>query len=163
MLNHRWQQFIKAIGMPELGDDPRFATLPNRSQNRYILAEIVQEWIAKKFQNRDDAIKFFRDIGVIAAPVLTVAEAVEHPQFKSRGMMETVEVPDVGPIPLPKAPFHMSKTPPRIPQKVALLGEDNREILGKCLGYNADTVGALLSSGVLGQDPALAQRGSTDG
>ena len=163
VLNHRWQQFIKAIGMPELGEDPRFTTLPNRSQNRYVLADIVQKWIAKRFQNRDDAIKFFRDIGVIAAPVLTVAEAVEHPQFKSRGMMETVEVLDHGPIPLPKAPFHMSRTPPRIPPRVALLGEDNREILSKCLGYNADTVGNLLSSGVLGQDPALAQRGSTGG
>ena len=112
----------------------------------------------QRTSNRDDAIKFFRDIGVIAAPVLTVAEAVDHPQFKSRGMMETVAVRDHGPIPLPKAPFHMSRTPPRIPPKIALLGEDNREILGQCLGYKGDTVDALLSSGVLGQDPAMADR-----
>jgi crotonobetainyl-CoA:carnitine CoA-transferase CaiB-like acyl-CoA transferase len=145
--------------MPELREGPRFAALPDRSQNRYVLAEIVQEWIEKHFQTRDEAINFFRAAGLIAAPVLTVAEAVNHPQFKSRGVMDTIEVLDFGPVALPKAPFHMSKTPSRIPPRVALLGEDNREILGKCLGYTDDTVAALQESGVLGQDPALARRG----
>jgi hypothetical protein len=39
-----------------------------------------------------------------------------------------------------------------------MLGEDNREILGMCLGYTDDKVAALLESGVLGQDPTLARR-----
>jgi crotonobetainyl-CoA:carnitine CoA-transferase CaiB-like acyl-CoA transferase len=49
----------------------------------------------------------------------------------------------------------MSRTPPRIPPKVAMLGEDNNEILGKYLGYGADTIAALLKTGVLAQDPTL--------
>ena len=158
VLNHRWQQFTDAIAMPQLREDPRFAALPDRSQNRYILAEIVQEWIEQHFKTRDEAIQFFRDSGLIAAPVLTVAEAVNHPQFQSRGVMDTIEIADFGPVALPKAPFHMSKTPPRIPPRVAMLGEDNREILGMCLGYTDDKVAALLESGVLGQDPTLARR-----
>ncbi len=93
VLNHYWEQFTRAIGMPELKDDPRFAALPDRSDNRYILAEIVQEWIDQRFTHRDEAIKFFRDAGLIAAPVLTVEEAVNHPQLKSRGIMETIDVP----------------------------------------------------------------------
>jgi crotonobetainyl-CoA:carnitine CoA-transferase CaiB-like acyl-CoA transferase len=158
VLNHRWETFTDAVGMPELRSDPRFNTLQARSDNRYVLAVIVQEWIEKKFKSRDDAIKFFRDAGMIAAPVLTVEEAVNHPQFKSRGAMESVDVPDFGPVALPKAPFHMSRTPPHIPNKVAMLGEDNHDVLGKYLGYGADTVAALLESGVIGQDPTLAKR-----
>ena len=157
VLNHYWEQFTQAIGMPELKDDPRFAALPDRSDNRYILAGIVQEWIEKRFKHRDEAIKFFRDAGLIAAPVLTVEEAVNHPQLKGRGMMETVNVPDIGAVAMPKAPFHMSKTPPRIPPIVAMLGEHNHEVLNKCLGYTSDTVAALLDKGVLGQDPTLAK------
>jgi CoA:oxalate CoA-transferase len=158
VLNHRWETFTDAVGMAELRSDPRFNTLQARSDNRYVLAVIVQEWIEKKFKSRDDAIKFFRDAGMIAAPVLTVEEAVNHPQFKSRGAMESVDVPDFGPVALPKAPFHMSRTPPHIPNKVAMLGEDNHDVLGKYLGYGADTVAALLESGVIGQDPTLAKR-----
>jgi CoA:oxalate CoA-transferase len=155
VLNHRWEHLTDIIGMPQLREDPRFLTMPDRSANRYILAEIVQEWIDKKFKTREEAIKFFRDNGIIAAPVLTVAEAVNHPQFKERATMETIEVPNFGPVALTKAPFQMSRTPPRIPPKVAMLGEDNNEILGKYLGYGADTIAALLKTGVLAQDPTL--------
>ena len=157
VLNHYWEQFTRVIGMPELKDDPRFAALPDRSDNRYILAAIVQEWIEQRFKHRDEAIKFFRDAGLIAAPVLTVEEAVNHPQLKSRGIMETIDVPGLGEFALPKAPFHMSKTPPRIPPIVARLGEHNLEVLSKCLGYSSDTVAALLNNGVIAQDPTLAK------
>lgn len=155
VLTHRWPQFTDAIGMPELRDDPRFQTMQGRSENRYVLAVIVEEWIQKNFKTRDDAIKFFRDAGLIAAPVLTVAEAVNHPQFKERGTMETIEVPNFGAVPLTKAPFQMSITPPRIPATVAMLGEDNREILSKYLGYGDDAIAELLNQGVLAQDPVI--------
>ena len=57
VLDHYWDLFIKISGMPELKDDPRFATLRLRSENRYELAEIVQKWVTKNFKKRDDAIK----------------------------------------------------------------------------------------------------------
>ena len=156
VLTHRWKQFTDAIGMPELRDDPRYSTSQGRSDNRYILAAMVEEWIQKKFNTRAEAVKFFRDAGLIAAPVLTVAEAVNHPQFQSRGTMETIDIPDVGATALPKAPYQMSKTPARIPPTVARLGENNREILKRCLGYDDAAVAALLQSGVLVQDPTVA-------
>ena len=158
VLNHYWEAFTQAIGRPELKDDPRFATLGERSDNRYILADVVQEWIGKRFKHRDEAIKFFRDAGFIAAPVLTVEEAVNHPQLKGRGIMETIRIPELGEFALPKAPFHMSKTPARITPIVARLGEHNHETLSKCLGYTPDKTGALLASGVLGRDPTLAKK-----
>jgi CoA:oxalate CoA-transferase len=157
VLTHRWPQFTDAIGMPELRDDPRFQTMQGRSDNRYVLAVIVEEWIQKNFKTREEAIKFFRDAGLIAAPVLSIAEAVNHPQLKDRGIMETIDVPGVGEVALPKTPFHMSKTPPQIPPLVAMLGENNNEILSKRLGYSADKIAALLKDGVLAQDPTLAQ------
>jgi len=155
VLTHHWEHFTDLIGMPQLRSDPRFLTMLERSPNRYVLAEIVQEWIDRNFKSRDEAVKFFRDNGIIAAPVLSVAEAVNHPQIKERGTMEAIDVANFGPIALPKAPFHMTKTPPRIPPKVALLGENNSEILGRCLGYNADMIATLLKSGVLAQDPTV--------
>ncbi len=158
VLNHRWEHLTDIIGMPQLREDPRFLTMPDRSAHRYELAQIVQEWIERNFNSRDEAIKFFRDNGIIAAPVLTIPQAVEHPQFKERGTMETIEVPNVGPVALPKAPFHMSKTPARIAPHVALLGEDNGEILATYLGYGRERIDDLMQSGVIAQDPTIARR-----
>jgi CoA:oxalate CoA-transferase len=155
VLDHYWDRFIQVAGMPELKDDPRFASLRLRSDNRYILAEKVQEWVTKNFKKRDDAIKFLHDAGLIAAPVLTIPEAVNHPQINSRGILQPVDVPGAGMMMLPRAPYHMSETPTRITQRVALLGEDNRKVLSGSLGLGADRIRELIDQGVLVEDPTL--------
>jgi CoA:oxalate CoA-transferase len=158
VLTHRWEHFTDIVGMPQLREDPRFLTMPDRSANRYVLAKIVQEWIDRNFKSRDEAIDFFRDNGLIAAPVLTIPQAVNHPQFKERGTMEPIEVPNIGRVELPKAPFHMSKTPSRIPSQIARLGENNAEILGKYLGCSEAQISALRENGVIAQDPTIGRR-----
>jgi crotonobetainyl-CoA:carnitine CoA-transferase CaiB-like acyl-CoA transferase len=141
--------------MPELKGDPRFATLRLRSQNRYILAEKVQEWVTKNFKKREDAIKFIRDAGLIAAPVLSVPEAINHPQINSRDILQPVELPGTGLMMLPRTPYHMSETPTKIGPRVALLGEDNRAVLSRDLGLGDDRIRELTAQGVLAQDPVL--------
>jgi CoA:oxalate CoA-transferase len=158
VLDHYWELFTRIIGQPELKDDPRFDSLRKRSENRYILAEIVQEWVSGNFKKRDDAIKFFRDSGLIAAPVLTIPEAVNHPQINSRDIMQPVDIPESGPMMLPRTPYHMSETPTRIGKRVAMLGEDNGEILSKYLGFSDDRIRELTTKGVLVEDLALAER-----
>jgi CoA:oxalate CoA-transferase len=157
VLDHYWDQFIKAAGMLELKDDPRFANLRLRSENRYELAEIVQLWVTRNFKKRDDAIKFIRDSGLIAAPVLTVPEAVNHPQINSRDILQPVELPGSGLMMLPRTPYHMSETPTRIGGRVAKLGEDNRAVLSKDLGLSLERIRELTAQGVLGEDPVLGQ------
>ena len=158
VLDHYWELFTKVAGMPELKDDPRFANLRLRSENRYVLAEIVQEWVTRNFKKRDDAIKFIRDSGLIAAPVLSVPEAINHPQINSRDILQPVEVPGSGLMMLPRTPYHMSETPTKIGQRVAKLGEDNRAVLSKDLGLSLERIRELTAQGVLGEDPVLAQQ-----
>jgi CoA:oxalate CoA-transferase len=158
VLDHYWELFTKVSGMPELKSDPRFASLRLRSQNRYDLAEIVQKWVSSNFKKRDDAIKFLRDLGLIAAPVLAVPEAINHPQINSRDILQPVELPGTGLMMLPRTPYHMSETPTRITQRVALLGEDNGAILSRELGLDEKRINQLTAQGVLMEDPTLAQR-----
>ena len=161
VLDHYWDLFIKISGMPELKDDPRFATLRLRSENRYELAEMVQKWVTKNFRKRDDAISFIRESGLIAAPVLSVPEAINHPQINSRDILQPVDLPGSGLMMLPRTPYHMSETPTRITQRVAMLGEDNHAILSKDLGFTAERIRELAAQGVLGQDPVLAGQRTT--
>jgi CoA:oxalate CoA-transferase len=157
VLDHYWDLFLKVAGMPELKGDPRFATLRLRSENRYILAQKVQEWVTKNFNKRDDAIKFIRDAGLIAAPVLSVPEAINHPQINSRDILQPVDLPGTGLMMLPRTPYHMSETPTKIGPRVALLGEDNRAVLTKDLGFGDDRIRELTANGVLAQDPVLSE------
>jgi CoA:oxalate CoA-transferase len=158
VLDHYWDLFVKVSGMAELKDDPRFASLRLRSENRYILAEKVQDWVTKNFKKRDDAIKFIRDAGLIAAPVLTVPEAVNHPQLNSRDVMQPVDVPGSGLMMLARTPYHMTETPTRIDPRVALLGEDNRAVLSKDLGFTQERIRELTAKGILSEDPVLPSR-----
>jgi CoA:oxalate CoA-transferase len=155
VLDHYWDTFVKASGMSELKDDPRFSSLRGRSENRYILAEKVQEWVSRNFKTRDQAIKFLRDAGLIAAPVLTVPEAINHPQINSRDILQPVEVPGAGLMMLPRTPYHMSETPTRIGQHAPMLGEDNATVLSRDLGLSRDQIRELTAKGVLARDPVL--------
>ena len=69
--------------------------------------------------------------------MLTVPEAINHPQINSRDILQPVDLPGSGLMMLPRTPYHMSETPTRITERVAMLGEDNHAILSKDLGFTA--------------------------
>jgi crotonobetainyl-CoA:carnitine CoA-transferase CaiB-like acyl-CoA transferase len=60
-------------------------------------------------------------------------------------------------IPLPRAPFHFSEGPVEMPNHLALLGQDNDQVLEKYLGYSKEKVEGLIRLGLLVRDPQLAR------
>jgi crotonobetainyl-CoA:carnitine CoA-transferase CaiB-like acyl-CoA transferase len=90
--------------------------------------------------------------------VQTLTEVLNDPQFNSRDNMDAVEVPGLGPMRVPKAPYHMSETPSTIPGNAALLGEHNYEILCKELSLPEQKIRSLTDQGILLEDPTLAAR-----
>ncbi len=157
VLSQHWEKFTQIIGRPELKDDPRFVNSEIRSDNRHLLVPVIEQWL-QSLPSREAALKILQDAHVLCAPVLTVGEAINHPQLQSRGLMEPVTVPGFGEMPLPKAPYHFSRTPPHINQKVSMLGEDNSAVLGKYLGYTPDKIHSLLEEGLLREDVRLSKR-----
>jgi crotonobetainyl-CoA:carnitine CoA-transferase CaiB-like acyl-CoA transferase len=78
-----WQAFCEAIGRPELAS----ASIVTKSQAE--AKSQVAEAIAQKTLAEWQAV--FEPLDACVEPVLTVAEALEHPQVAARGMV--VEVP----------------------------------------------------------------------
>ncbi len=64
---HQWHQFVKAMGMPELADDPRFKGARGRRDNNAELQKIIEDWLAT-FPSRDDAIAALDKERVPCAP-----------------------------------------------------------------------------------------------
>jgi crotonobetainyl-CoA:carnitine CoA-transferase CaiB-like acyl-CoA transferase len=153
VLAHHWENFVNTIGKPELLSDPRFTPLAERAKHMPELNAIIEEWL-QSFPTRDEPLKILADHRILSAPVLDIGEAMNHPQMKSRGVMQQVDHPGVGPIPLPRAPFVVSGSSVEIRARTAFLGEHNEAVLSRYLGYSKEKVAQLTRAGVLIAEPA---------
>jgi crotonobetainyl-CoA:carnitine CoA-transferase CaiB-like acyl-CoA transferase len=147
----------KLMGKPELATNPRYSTQEARNQHKLETVGIIEEWL-QTFPTRDEPIKLLQENHFISAPVLDLPGVINHPQMKARGIMQTVNVPGYGDVPLPKAPFHFSETPVSITPELSLLGQDNERVLGKYLGYAPEQVADLTGRGLLGEAKELGER-----
>jgi formyl-CoA transferase len=164
VLDHQWETFVTAIGRRKWLSDPRFATREARVDNRLELAKELEQWL-QSFTTRDEPLAMLEKARILSAPVLDIAQIVNHPVIQERGAMQSIPHPGIGPIAIPKSPFRMSETPVMIRNRAPLLGEHNEKILGKYLGYSAEKVAELTKTGVLTQDPQVAHlrsRGEID-
>jgi CoA:oxalate CoA-transferase len=156
-LVHHWEHFVKTIGKPELLSDPRFNPTSVRVQNRLELVPIIEQWL-KSFPSRDDALKILNANHILAAPVLSVAQAMEQPQLTERGFIQHVEHPVIGDLQLPNIPLRFSESVTEITGPAPLIGEHNLSVLSSYLGYNAEQVEELTHQGILVREAAVTQR-----
>jgi crotonobetainyl-CoA:carnitine CoA-transferase CaiB-like acyl-CoA transferase len=156
VLVHQWEIFTQAIGKPELTNDARFATPDARVEHRFELVKILEDWL-QSFPTRDEPLAILEKVRILSAPVLDIAQIINHPQIKARGAMQEVPHPGIGPVALPKSPFRFSETTVKIRSRAPLLGEHNERILSQYLGYSADRIASLTQSGVLVQEPLVKE------
>jgi crotonobetainyl-CoA:carnitine CoA-transferase CaiB-like acyl-CoA transferase len=156
VLDHQWETFCTTIGRRPWLTDPRFATREARVDNRLALAKLLEEWL-QTFATREEPIAILEKARILSAPVLDIAQIINHPVIQERGAMQSIPHPGLGPVALPKSPFRMSETPALIRHRAPLLGEHNEKVLGKYLGYAPAEVARLIEAGVLAQDSRVAK------
>jgi len=151
---HQWHQFVRAMGMPELGTDPRFKSARGRRDNAAELQKIIEDWLAT-FATRDDAIAALDKERVPCAPVLTVNEAVKHPHLNERKTVRWIDDPLLGKVAVPAVPVKFSAWPDRTKLRSARLGEDNERVLREFLDMPAEQIQKLYADGVLVRDSTI--------
>ena len=80
-----FRRLCTAMGRPELATDDRFANHVARGRNQDELDKIIGDWASQR--QPGDIISTLSDAGVISGPINTVAEVVEDPQLRARGMI----------------------------------------------------------------------------
>jgi formyl-CoA transferase len=144
-----FRRLCEAMGRPELSIDDRFATHVARGRNQDELDKIIGDWAAEK--QPGEIIDTLSAAGVIAGPINTVAEVVEDPQLRARGMLvehfdERINRPVLGPGIVPI----LSETPGSVRNAgPARPGQHNDDVFRGLLGRSVAELEALRSEGVI--------------
>lgn len=140
------ERLFRALDRPDLIDDPRFRTNPDRVRNRSDLDDIIAREIGKltlvELRSRLDA----NEVGF--SPIYDIADIFEDPHFKARQAI--VEVPDneLGMVRMQCVVPVFSRTPGAVRQAGPALGEHNAEVYG-ALGVSEEERNRLRARGVI--------------
>jgi crotonobetainyl-CoA:carnitine CoA-transferase CaiB-like acyl-CoA transferase len=140
------ERMFRAIGKPEMIDDPRFRTNTDRVRNIDACDEAVASFIAARPLAENMAI--FEAAEVTANPVYEIDQLIADPHVHGRGVL--VEAPDeeAGSVLMHNIIPRLSETPGRFRSAAPNLGQHSRSIL-ESIGVDATRIDALTADGVI--------------
>ncbi len=141
-----FERLMRAVGHPELIDDPRFRTNHDRIENAADLDRLLERWLAER--SRDEAIETLSASGAAVGPIYNIAELLDDPQVLARGAFETHHDPVLGDLTVPSVVAKFSRTPGRIRHLGPAKGASTDDILHD-LGYSEEAIARLREEGVV--------------
>lgn len=115
-------QMCRVLELPDLSQDPRFATYPDRGRNRDALLPIIREAFLKR--SSDDWLARFQGERMLCDRVNGPLEYLKDPHVVASGATAVVEQPGLGPLTFPVLPGLGPWTAP-----APGLGEHTAEVL----------------------------------
>ncbi len=144
-----FRALMAAMGMPELGRDPRFKSPAARLERHDEVNQLVADWV--KDRSVDEVIQAFGPEGanVPCAPVMTMDRLLADPHLRARGMVVELEHAKLGRIPMSGVPFKLSESPGAIDHLGPELGQHNDEVYRGMLGLSDEDISQLQAAGVI--------------
>ena len=141
-----WMKFCKAVEREDLASDERFKRTRDRMQNRGALeAEIEAIMLTRSTAQWDEMLQ---RADVPASAILTVPQALDHPQTAARGMFPEISHPAYGTFRVAGPPLKMGGKNVDHPTAPPLLGEDTADVLRVFAQLSDDEIAALVRDGV---------------
>ncbi len=134
-------------GLPELRDDPRFATLGSRSTHWTAMMQLIEQWTRPR--RMAEVIGALEAAGVPCARYAEPADTLSDPELIDRGLFARV-ADAAGSFTGVNAPWKLSAGGSALGSRVPAIGEHNAAVLAELLGVDADEVARLRAAGVFG-------------
>jgi len=141
-----WVRLCRALGIPELAADERFAKNQARTQHREAMDAVIAERLVTR--SMADWIQTLNDAGVACGPIYNVAQVLADPQVQQAALVYEQEHEAFGPVKVLGLPVSLSRTPPTVRTAAAVPGAHTRDMM-KGLGYSATDIDALAAAGVI--------------
>lgn len=143
-----WPRFCEAVGLPELGRDPRFETNARRVEQKVDLLPLLEARLAER--TTGEWMAALTKAEVPCAPVNTVGEALASPQVAARDMVRQVPHPGgPGTITLVGNPVKLAGHEAAPIGPPPLLGQHTDEVLRDLLGYDGAAIADMRRAGVV--------------
>jgi crotonobetainyl-CoA:carnitine CoA-transferase CaiB-like acyl-CoA transferase len=134
---------LRAIGRPELCDDPRFETNEQRLIHVDELDHIIGEFVAAR--TTEENVAFFETAEVTIGPVNDIVQIMSDHHVQERGLLAEYPDEDMGSFPMHAVPVRLSETPGTIRTPAPRLGQHTREILTEA-GLTNDAIDSALAT-----------------
>jgi crotonobetainyl-CoA:carnitine CoA-transferase CaiB-like acyl-CoA transferase len=141
-----WAKLCKAVGRPEMIEDPRFGSWLLRGDNRETLMPILEAAFAAK--PRDEWLEILSDHDIPCAPVQSLQDFMRDPGVQHMKMTVQYEHPEVGALTLMGQPIRFSETQAPDAGPPPVLGQHTRAVLRE-LGYPDGDIADLHRRGVI--------------
>lgn len=142
----QWEAMARHLGLAELITDPRFNTRTARKANRLVLnakiGAVLADRPAEVWENELNAL------GVPAGRILTVAQALAHPQVVQRGQTAEYQLTSGRVIKALRTGVKIDDHAPTVDRPPPELGAHTDEVLAE-LGFDPATRAALRDSGAV--------------
>lgn len=127
----------EVLDMPWMITDERFLDVPLRVQNNEVQKKYIEEWTTQ--YTVDEVVEKVLGKGIPAGPIYNVKQITENTHIaKDREMFIDIEHPVIGKMTANGNPVKLMDMKPRINFPAPTLGQHNKEILGKMLGYSRE-------------------------
>ena len=141
-----WRRYCDAIERPDLRDDPRFATAPERVRHRAELIPIIEALTEKRAVA--EWMELLGAAGVPCGRIRNVAEVCTNPQLTERGKVVERPHATAGAVKMIGQPIELDDTPARIRSAPPLLGEHTDDVLRETR-YTDDEIRAFRERGAV--------------
>ena len=147
--DEQWHALLNVLELAGLADDPRFASLELRWQNRAALDEAISSVTPR--HNAGELASTLQRVGVAAAPVRTAEDLLADEQLVADDFLGEVTHTELGPALLPKMPWRIAVdgVGERPIGPAPDFGHDTRDILQSILGVTDEGWEALVGGGIV--------------
>ncbi|GGM18104.1 MULTISPECIES: CaiB/BaiF CoA transferase family protein [Micromonospora] len=142
-----FRRLAVAMGMAELGTDPRFASHAARGRNQVELDEIIAKWSGQHDTEELMAVMIENDVPT--GRVYRAPEMLRDEHFAAREAIVRIAHPEFGEFPMQNVVPRLSMTPGRVKWTGPRLGEHTDEVLTDIVGMETAEIDALRTSGVI--------------
>lgn len=140
----QWQAFTRLVNRRDLGSDPRFGSLRQRSLNVDAWCNAVAEQIAQR-----ETAQWLQELPAIGVPAMALNstdDLFNDPHLKDVGFFAEVQDAEDGPLRMPRPPVVFHRTPSTLHPGGPRLGQDTEQVLAG-IGLDAAQIQRLRQDG----------------